>query len=95
MDGYQWGYLHGLEEGLRRGGDERDAEWNARFGQAQRIVHAAAGWPQPTSREERMQRMEQAERRINQRLDEIRSRPGYAQNGQEEEGQPPRSSRPV
>jgi len=74
MDGYQWGYLHGLEEGLRRGGDERDAEWEAKFGRAAQIVQAAARWPDRQTREQRMDRMREAERRMAERLDEIRKK---------------------
>jgi len=91
MDGYSWGYLHGLEQGRAEGGDLRDAEWNERFGEAVRIVHAAAKWPDAT-RAARMERMNAAEREINERLDSIRSRQATVQAAQE--GSATRASSP-
>jgi len=82
MDGYGWGYLHGLEQGRAEGGDLRDAEWNARFSEAVRIVHAAAKWPD-ASREARMERMERAQREINERLDAIRQQNTRSKSGLE------------
>jgi hypothetical protein len=84
MDGYQWGYLHGLERGRAEGGDLRDAEWNERFGEAVRIVHAAAKWPDAT-RATRMERMNAAEREVNERLEQIRVRQGTTKSSKEEE----------
>lgn len=40
-DGYQWGYVHGLE----RGGDQRDAEWQAIHDRAVKIVRVMATLP--------------------------------------------------
>jgi len=84
MDGYSWGYLHGLEQGRAEGGDLRDAEWNERFGEAVRIVHAAAQWPDAT-RAARMERMNEAQRKINKRLEQIRERQGTTKSGKEGE----------
>lgn len=76
LDAYSNGYMHGLQVG----GDQRDAEWETRFGRATQIVHAAAQWPD-ASREERMQRMVRAQRQIESRMEQVKKRPerGWAE----------------
>jgi hypothetical protein len=42
LSGYMTGYQHGFE----RGGDHRDAEWQARHDYARRVVRLMAGLPE-------------------------------------------------
>ena len=72
MDGYQWGYLHGLEQGRIEGWDASEDDMRRRWQTAFGIVSSAAGWPDHSHAGTRA-RMDRAEREITARLDAIRA----------------------
>jgi len=72
MDGYGWGYLHGLEQGRIEGWNASEDDMKRHWQTAYNLVQSVAGWPDHSHAGTRA-RMDRAQREINARLDAIRS----------------------